>query len=335
MKSPPVRRFSTAMLAVVSWCVAFLGVPISLAAEETDAVVAKVGDQPVYLSEIARSLESVASDRQFPAQIRSRLEAEVLEQLVRRRLVEELLLHTKKLVDSPTVDAQLQQLDEKLAAQDRKLSDVLAKRDVTLDQYRRELRWELSWQKFVADTLTDEQLKDYFQQHRRHFDGSQVRASHILLRPIQPSNPRQIAQTIGRARQLREEITSGKVTFAEAAKKYSDGPSGAAGGDLGFIPRHGVMVEAFSRAAFDLEPDEVSQPVLTQFGIHLIQVTEVKSGGQTWQQARAELRAEAAKELFQQLAESQREKTTVVYTGNCPYIEQESGRLVLPSGESH
>lgn len=88
----------------------------------------------------------------------------------------------------------------------------------------------------------------------------EVRASHILVR------------TEDEAKRLLEEIKNGK-SFADAAKEVSLCPSGRDGGDLGFFKR-GVMVKPFEDAAFSLkEIGEVSEPVQTQFGWHLIQLT--------------------------------------------------------------
>ena len=91
---------------------------------------------------------------------------------------------------------------------------------------------------------------------------TEVRASHILVATEQEAN------------NLREEIVNGK-DFAEAAAEYSKCPSGAAGGDLGYFGR-GMMVKPFEDAAFELESGELSQPVQTQFGWHLIKVTDKK-----------------------------------------------------------
>ena len=88
----------------------------------------------------------------------------------------------------------------------------------------------------------------------------EVRASHILVK------------SEDEAKKLLEEIKGGK-SFADAAKEVSLCPSGRAGGDLGFFKK-GVMVKPFEDAAFAMkEIGEISEPVQTQFGWHLIQLT--------------------------------------------------------------
>ena len=89
-----------------------------------------------------------------------------------------------------------------------------------------------------------------------------VRASHILVK------------TLDEANKLLEEIQNG-ADFAELAAKHSLCPSGRNGGDLGFFGK-GMMVKPFEDAAFALEVGELSQPVETQFGWHLILVTGIK-----------------------------------------------------------
>ncbi len=91
----------------------------------------------------------------------------------------------------------------------------------------------------------------------------EVRASHLLV------------ATQEEATRLREEIIAGAKTFAEAAQAVSKCPSGKNGGDLNFFGR-GRMVPEFDQVAFDLPVGEVSQPVQTQFGWHLLVVTETR-----------------------------------------------------------
>jgi parvulin-like peptidyl-prolyl isomerase len=88
----------------------------------------------------------------------------------------------------------------------------------------------------------------------------EVRASHILV------------ETKEQANKVREEILAGK-DFQEAAKEYSLCPSGKQGGDLGYFG-HGMMVPEFDKAAFELPVNQLSEPVKTQFGWHLLLVTD-------------------------------------------------------------
>ncbi len=89
---------------------------------------------------------------------------------------------------------------------------------------------------------------------------TEIRASHILVK------------TEEEAKNLYNEIQNGK-DFAQIAQEVSLCPSGQNGGDLGFFGK-GMMVKPFEDAAFALEVGEISQPVETQFGWHLIKLTD-------------------------------------------------------------
>ena len=91
---------------------------------------------------------------------------------------------------------------------------------------------------------------------------SQVKASHLLVK------------TEEEAKQIREEILAGK-DFALAAAEVSLCPSGANGGDLGYFAK-GMMVRELEDACFSMEVGEVSQPIKTGFGYHLIYLTDKK-----------------------------------------------------------
>lgn len=90
--------------------------------------------------------------------------------------------------------------------------------------------------------------------------SEEVKASHILVK------------TKEEALKIKEEILAGKP-FEEAAMEYSTCPSGSRGGDLGYFGRN-VMVVEFDHAAFELPVGEISEPVNTNFGWHLILVTD-------------------------------------------------------------
>lgn len=91
---------------------------------------------------------------------------------------------------------------------------------------------------------------------------TEVRASHLLVK------------TEEEAKQLREEILGGKE-FEDVAAEVSLCPSGAAGGDLGFFGK-GMMVKEFEDAAFSMNVGDLSEPIQTQFGWHLLKLTDKK-----------------------------------------------------------
>jgi peptidyl-prolyl cis-trans isomerase C len=93
--------------------------------------------------------------------------------------------------------------------------------------------------------------------------ATEVKASHLLVADKETCE------------QLRNDITAGVLGFEEAAKQHSKCPSGANGGDLGFFGR-GRMVPQFDKVAFELPVGEISEPVQTQFGWHLLVVTDAR-----------------------------------------------------------
>lgn len=92
---------------------------------------------------------------------------------------------------------------------------------------------------------------------------SQVRASHILV------------DSEAEAQNLQNQINGGSISFEQAAAAHSKCPSGQDGGDLGWFGK-GMMVKPFEDACFTLKEGDVSNPVKTQFGYHLIKVTGKK-----------------------------------------------------------
>lgn len=133
--------------------------------------------------------------------------------------------------------------------------------------------------KLLGDiTITEEEIKEYYEKYKDTFKKPEtVRASHILV------------DTEEEAKNIISEIKEEGLDFKEAAKKYSKCPSNANGGDLGYFSR-GKMVPEFETAAFELNKEEISQPVKTQFGYHIILVTDKKEASEsTLEEVRGEL----------------------------------------------
>ncbi len=101
----------------------------------------------------------------------------------------------------------------------------------------------------------------------------QTHPRHILLRP---SSQMSQAQAVAKLQSLRQQILSGKADFAQVARQWSQDGSAPAGGDLGWV-RPGMFVPEFEQVMDRLAPDAISEPVVSRFGVHLIQVLERKA----------------------------------------------------------
>ncbi len=207
----------------------------------------------------------------------------------------------------------------KLAGQTRdidwvsfKLEDALSQVEVTQDQLQ--ARYDENLQRFMTeaqvvlsyielnqsdfadpDSVTEAELRSAYEQELARFQGEEERqASHILFE-LDGSD----ADVREQAEAVRERILAGELSFADAAAEYSADPGSAtAGGDLGFNGR-GVFVGPFEEALFAMQEGELSEPVRTEFGYHLIQLnhiraTEAPSFDERMPELKAELAASAA-----------------------------------------
>ncbi|TNF53960.1 hypothetical protein EP227_05100 [bacterium] len=157
-------------------------------------------------------------------------------------------------------------------------------------------------EKAVTD---DKEIRDFYEKHSDTYKlGDQVRAQHILV------------DTEEEADEILQKILKGE-DFEELAKSFSKDQSTAVkGGDLGFFGK-GRMVPEFEQAAFSLKVGEVSEPVQTKFGYHIIKGLEIKEGEQReFDEVKSiverRLKAEKQKSLFDTYIESLKGKAGVV-----------------------
>ncbi len=107
------------------------------------------------------------------------------------------------------------------------------------------------------------------------FAGKNMRTNYVQAPVTQVCASHILVDTEEEANKILQSIQAHEISFEDAAKKFSKCPSRENGGDLGFFGR-GVMVKEFEDVAFSAEEGEVSAPVQTQFGWHLIKVTGKK-----------------------------------------------------------
>lgn len=167
-----------------------------------------------------------------------------------------------------------------------------------------------------AIVLNESDLKTYYEQNAQRLSGAEERrASHILLNAPKsaPAAEREAAKA--KATQLLAAVRKAPETFADLARKNSqDTGSAAKGGDLDFFAR-GAMVKAFEDAAFALKKGEISELVESDFGFHIIRLTDIKAPKQrSFEEMRPEIEAELKKQQIQKkFAESAEIFTNGVY----------------------
>ncbi len=164
--------------------------------------------------------------------------------------------------------------------------------------------------------VNEQDLKTYYEQNVARLGGQEERrASHILIAVPKGAPEADRQKALAKAQELLAQVKKAPDSFAEVAKKNSQDPGSAAqGGDLDFFAR-GAMTKPFEDAVFALGKGEISGVVETDFGYHIIKVTDVKVPKQrNFEQMKPELEAEVAKQLAQRkYAEAADTFTNTVY----------------------
>lgn len=269
----------------------------TLTAAQLAAPAAVVNGQPIAESAVQRGLKRV------PPTEHAKARPEILDYLVDNLLIDQYLLQQKVAVDPKDVTARIGEIQAELKKQGQEYPKMLQDLMLTEEDLRTQIAADLRWEKFASGQGTEPVLKALYEQNGDFFDGSQVHARHILLTP---ADAREAPATVASLRKIKSDVEAEaaqavakvpaaaeplakeqertkalEAAFAKAAEAKSVCPSKRDGGDLGFFPRASSFVESFAKAAFALKPFQVSEPVQTPFGYHLILVTARKPGQPT------------------------------------------------------
>lgn len=238
MKKMILHKINLALFSAFLSTLIIAGAALSVNATD-DPVVAEIGAEKITLSQFKEELEKLPPNLKQMASDK-KIQKEFLDQLATSRLLYQ--EGVKQGIDKdPTVKSQINEASRKI---------VLA----ALLQKEIESR---------IKTPTPEAVEQYYKTHTDEFQQEkQVHAQHILVKDE------------AEAKKIAEEIKNGG-DFATLAREKSSCPSAAQGGDLGFFA-HNRMVKEFADTAFALKKGEISPPVKTKFGYHIIKVIEIK-----------------------------------------------------------
>jgi peptidyl-prolyl cis-trans isomerase C len=243
-------------------------------------VLARVNGEPIGRAEFEQAIKTLEAQAggTVPPDRRDEIFRGVLDQLVTMHLLVQDSVAHKISVPEADVDARLGEIQQQFPSQ-AEFEKVLASRSLTTEQLRNEIRRELTLARLIEIEVAPQvrvqegDIKAFYDQNPEQFQQAEsVRASHILIGLAPGATDAQKGEARAKADSILAQVTAGG-DFAALAREHSEDGSASQGGDLNFFTR-GQMVPPFEAAAFALQPGQTSGVVETQFGLHIIRLTE-------------------------------------------------------------
>ena len=278
---------------IKKYLVVFLSTVVITAQEggqqKIDGVAAVVGDKVVLSSDVNQSLAMAVFQQKLDPRrdvdIIKTLKENIVNTIVNRKVVLIMAELDSVEVDEKEVDRSLQQQIDNIVQQAGGESAAETALGQPLRVFKREYWYDvrdmLITQKYQQTLMSKvsvsrSDVERFYNTYKDSIPNFPTTAKirHLLIK-IEP-NDKQVLKTTDLLRSIKKKILTGEKTFEEMALKYSQDPSAKnSGGSLGFMKR-GTLVTEFEAVAFNLKPGEISDPVKTQFGYHIIETQEIR-----------------------------------------------------------
>lgn len=298
--------FLVVALAALLWAASPVGAVV------VDRIVATVDGSPITLFELERFLR--LNGGVDPNAVSKEDRAKALDLLIGETLVR---LESRQLglsVSKQDVDLYIEEIKRGNDLDDATLSEALAQQGFTIETYKHQIAKELLKNQLVMRKIRDKvkvtpaDVRKFYDDNKEQF----AKAGSVHLRQIffvlpPNANEEQQQRVAAVAQRAVGELQSGN-SFAQVAKKYSQGPEAEDGGSLGWM-RKGQMIPQLEEVAFSLRTGQVGPPVRTAAGVHILMVDEMKASEyvpleQVEPQITERLYAQAVEERFQDYVET-------------------------------
>ena len=219
--------------------------------------------------------------RRMNQEVTDTVKMQIVDQLTKKILLKQFVEKQEVSASADDIKAEIEKikffLQNNPANKDKPLEEILETQGSSVTELEEEVSRALALSKYLESSVTDADKQSYFDANKDAFNGAKVKASHVLIDTRNLKTDAELEEAKKMIDIVKIEIDKG-ADFAEMARKYSNCPSAENGGDIGFFQRKGSIVEEFAVVAFAMKAGEISEPVKTQFGYHIIKVTEKEDG---------------------------------------------------------
>lgn len=302
-----MRQFCFSLLAMILLMVA--GNLSLLAAAEKPKVIAVINGKSVTSD--VMNLEFYLG--QLPENAGPADRKRILNILVDRELVRQYLQSKKIEPDPEVLDRELKGLESFITKREGNVDEVLARFHLTKASVRELLAVNAAWATYMETIVRRNHFHLEWDYHRQEFDGTRVKASQIVFHVKPDASTAEWTAAEKKMQEILTEILDGKLTFAEAATKYSHSPSARNGGSMGEFEYYGRVDPAIAKVVFELMPGDVSVPFRTQFGVHIIKVDSRLNGTLSMEDARGEMLKKISRQTWNDVVMQEREKATIEF----------------------
>ncbi len=241
--------------------------------EPGDEVVATVNGEEIFRKELDRRLGVL---KRMNQEVTRAVQIEVINQLTKKELLKQFVEGQDIVVSEGEVQGELEKIKYFLRSNpndsEKSLGEILETQGSNIGELEGEIRRTLALSKYLDQRVGDDEKSSYFESNIGVFNGEKVKLSHILIDTTKLKTDAELKTAKQKIEEVKKEIDNG-ADFAETAEKYSTCSSAKDGGDVGFYKKSGSLVEELDEVAFSMKVGEISEPVKTQFGYHIIKVT--------------------------------------------------------------
>ncbi len=280
----------------------------SVYAEIVDRIVAVVNRKVITLYQLQQAQKAFLQEARLSGDAEQAGQEKVLDLLIEDELIRQKAEEEGILVTDDEFNAALSDIKQRNnLVSDDQLKEALGQEGKTWQEFFEEIRSQIKMAKLVNREvrskieITEDEVETYYQTHTDLFEQSPptVRVRHILLKVRENADEAEIQMIKAKAAQLVQQLRAG-ADFAALAKEYSEHPSAQSGGELGTFKK-GELAPPFD-IAFGMEVGQISDPVRSEFGFHIINVQEKFSGDQvTYETVKPQIRSKLFEEKVSEL----------------------------------